>query len=118
MFNRLMFGGVASIVLIALISGCAALNLDVSELKLGMTPDEVTDALGKPFAIRAAKIYENEETQEVWEYLPRSFSLYPKSYWIFFENGKVVQWGEPGDFTGQSGMAVPVGEYIKQKRTM
>jgi hypothetical protein len=43
--------------------------------------------------------------------------LYPKTYWVFFENGKVVQWGEPGDFSGQqiSGTAVPVGDYSKQK---
>lgn len=98
-------------------AGCASLSQSVSELKLGMTPDQVLQKLGKPFTVRAAKAYENKETTEVWEYMPPLFSLYPKTYWVFFENGQVVQWGEPGDFSGLStaGTAVPVGDYTRQK---
>ena len=34
------------------------------------------------------------------------FTWEPKVYWIYFENGKVVQWGEPGDFSGSAASAV------------
>lgn len=99
------------------LTGCASLSRKVADLKLGMTPDQVLQKMGKPFTVRAAKVYENKETTEIWEYMPPLFTLYPKTYWVFFENGQVVQWGEPGDFSGQqiSGTAVPVGDYSKQK---
>jgi outer membrane protein assembly factor BamE (lipoprotein component of BamABCDE complex) len=90
------------------LAGCATPSRHISELRLGMTPEEVLDIMGKPFAIRAAKLYENEEWQEVWEYIPPVFSVagfsdrYDRDYWILFENGKVVQWGQPLDFTGET----------------
>lgn len=86
-----------------LLGGCASMNVNVSRLQLGMEPEAVREAIGKPTAIRAAKVYASDEWTEVWEYLPPSFTWTPKTYWIYFENGKVVQWGEPGDFTGSSG---------------
>ena len=98
------------------LSGCVAPRQRVSQLKLGMSADQVVDKMGEPFSIRAAKAYENNEWAEVWEYIPSMFSLFPKGYWIYFENGKVVQWGEPGDFSGQSGANVPVSEYTNQKK--
>ena len=93
--------------------GCATPRQGVSQLKLGMSADQVVDKMGEPFAIRAAKAYENNEWAEVWEYIPSMFSVYPKGYWVYFENGKVVQWGEPGDFSG-GGQAV--SEYTNQKK--
>jgi len=99
-----------------LASGCASMNTNVSRLKLGMTPDEVLKQIGKPFTIRAAKLYTGNEWTEVWEYLPPLLTLYPKTYWVYFEDGKVVQWGEPGDFAGQSGANVPISEYSSQKK--
>jgi len=88
--------------------GCTTPSRYVSELRLGMTPDEVLDVMGEPFAIRAAKVYENEEWQEAWEYIPPVFSVagfadrYDKTYWLIFQNGKLVQWGEPLDLTGET----------------
>ena len=104
------------VVISCLLSGCASMNTNVSKLKLGMTPDEVLKQIGKPYTIRAAKVYQDNEWTEVWEYMAPWFTWNPKNYWVFFENGKVVQWGEPGDFSGQSGAQVPVGEYSNQKR--
>lgn len=96
-------------------AGCTTTtNVKVARLKLGMTPDEVIRQIGKPYTIRAAKVYEDNEWAEVWEYLPPSLTWNPKTYWVYFENGKVVQWGEPGDFTGGSG--ANVSEYSSQKR--
>lgn len=80
-----------------------------------MTPEEVLNVMGEPFAIRAAKLYENEEWQEVWEYIPPVVSVagfserYDKTYWIQFENGKVVMWGQPQDFSGESSVSSPSG---------
>ena len=103
------------LVLMCLLSGCA--NVDVSRLKLGMSPAEVVDQIGRPYTIRAAKTYDDNQWTEVWEYMPPFFSFRPKGYWIYFENGKVVQWGEPGDFFNKNiGMSVPVGEYSEQKK--
>ena len=93
--------------------GCASTSTKMLDLKLGMTPEEVLNTVGKPFTVRAAKQYEESNT-EVWEYLPRPFTLYPRGYWVYFEKGKVVQWGEPGDFAP---MATPgtVTEYLNTK---
>jgi hypothetical protein len=95
-------------VALALVLGaCASWNVDVHKLQLGMEPEAVRDAIGDPFTIRAAKVYEGEQIYaEVWEYLPPWFTWTPKTYWVYFENGKVVQWGEPGDFTGKTVPAI------------
>ncbi|MCS6771381.1 MAG: outer membrane protein assembly factor BamE [Kiritimatiellae bacterium] len=79
------------------LTGCETPSSKIGRLRLGMTPEEVRDQLGEPTAIRAAKVFEGGETQMVWEYLS-GFSFRPKDYWVFFENDRVVQWGEPGDF--------------------
>lgn len=96
------------------LAGCGTPSSRIKNLRLGMTPEEVLDVVGKPTTIRAAKVYENGETQMVWEYLS-GFSLRPKDYWVYFENDRVVQWGEPGDFSGR---ASNVEDYkaIKQAR--
>lgn len=105
------------------LSGCATPSERIGDLRLGDTPDDVTQKLGRPFVIRAAKIYENDETTEVWEYIPPVISWailldrYDKEYWVIFENGKVVQWGVPGDFSGQDTISgdVPVKDYFNRK---
>ena len=99
-------GIVAGLALALGLSACATWNVEVSKLQLGMEPEAVREAIGKPFTIRAAKVYEGNEWSEVWEYLPPAFTWTPKTYWVYFENGKVVQWGEPGDFSGSSASAV------------
>jgi hypothetical protein len=97
--------------------GCNTLSKKIKKLELGMTPDQVREQAGSPYAIRAAKVYDDGRTEEVWEYLSR-YALYPKDYWVFFENGKVVQWGEPGDFSGLTSLTgeVPVKDYTPVKK--
>ena len=98
-----ILGGLA---LALVLSACASWNVNVSKLQLGMEPEAVQEAIGKPFTIRASKVYEGEEWSEIWEYLPPVFTWTPKTYWVYFQNGKVVQWGEPGDFSGSPASAV------------
>mgnify|MGYP003587710923 CR=1 FL=1 len=102
--------------LAVILAGCASPGKNVGKLRLGDTPDVVLDKMGKPNTVRAAKVYEDESSLEVWEYLPGIFTLYPKAYWLFVEDGRLVQWGEPGDFAGKAGGAIPVGEYSDKKR--
>lgn len=99
------------LVLVALFAvplcGCISRNVKVSRLSLGMGPEEVVETIGRPFAIRASKVYaESGETAQVWEYLPPIITANPKVYWLYFENDKLVQWGEPGDFSGSPAAAV------------
>ena len=88
--------------------GCASTDYrntarKMHKVRLGMTPDEVLAELGNPTSVRAAKMFEGEEFTTIWEYLPPIFTLYPKTVYVFFENGRVVQWGEPGDLSGEQG---------------
>ena len=96
--------------------GCNSPAKKVKVLQLGMTPEEVKEKIGEPYTIRAAKVYEDGHSTQIWEYTP-SFAINPKTFWIYFENDKVVQWGEPGDFAGKSGQNVPVDEYKSFKST-
>lgn len=91
--------------------GCSSPSSNIVNLRLGMVPVEVTDAMGEPTTIRSAKVYEDGQTTETWEYRSRFFEINPKTFWIHFENRRVVQWGEPGDYAGKSGKSVPVDEY-------
>lgn len=106
----------AGVVLCALVVvGCNTPARRIKNIELGMSPDEVRDVMGSAYVARASKVYENGEWTAIWEYLPPALTFNPKTFWIYFENGKVVQWGEPGDFAGKSGTAVPVTEYSEQK---
>ena len=109
-----LWGCVVLAVAVAGLSGCASPGKNVSKLRLGDTPEVLLDKMGKPNTVRAAKVYEDESALEVWEYLPGVFTFYPKAYWLFVEDGRLVQWGEPGDF--RSGSKTEVGEYSDKKR--
>ena len=105
-----------AVLLVGSVVGCSSPGKKVKNVRLGMTPDEVLDAMGKPTTIRAAKVYEDGQTQQVWEYVQR-LALDPRDVWIYFENDKAVQWGAPGDFFGKTGQKVPVDEYKAVKQT-
>lgn len=91
--------------------GCSTPAARMKKVQLGMTPDQVRKEVGSPYTVRAAKVYDDGRTMEVWEYIAH-LAVYPKDYWVMFENGKVVQWGEPGDFGDQTVEDPPVAEYI------
>lgn len=97
--------------LIVLFAGCSVPARHMKQLQLGMTPDQVRKAAGNPYTIRGAKVYEDGRSLEVWEYISW-LAIFPKDYWVMFQNGKVVQWGEPGDFGSQAVENPPMSEYI------
>jgi hypothetical protein len=98
--------------------GCSTPASRVKRLQLGMTPDQVRKEIGSPYTVRASKVYEDGKTAEVWEYIAH-IAIYPKDYWLMFENGKLVQWGEPGDFSGTTTAmpGMPVLEYSPIRKT-
>ena len=103
------------LVLLALVSaGCSTPARRMRNMRLGMTPDEVRKKVGDPYTVRAAKSREDGTKMLVWEYIAR-FALYPKDYWVYFENDRVVQWGEPGDFSMLLSDAPPVLEYVPNR---
>ena len=96
-----------------LISGCTHPIKKTSKIQLGMTPDQVREEMGEPYAIVASKVFADESTTMVWEYWPPFFSLNDSKVHIVFENDRVVQWGKPGDYgTGAGG---GVREYKPKK---
>lgn len=92
------------------LAACASPSKKINSIRLGMTPDEVRKTMGGDYTVRAAKVFADGQTQEAWEFMS-GLSLNPKDYWVFFENGKVVQWGEPGDFTGKPASSASVEPY-------
>ncbi len=104
------------VIIAACFIGCSTPTKKIKNLTLGMTPEEVLEQMGDPYTIRAAKVFDDGHTTEIWEYQPAFLSFNPKTFWIYFENQKVVQWGEPGDFAGKSGRTVPVDEYRPFKK--
>jgi len=101
----------SAVVLLAIfVSGCSTPAARIKNIQLGMTPEEVLKSVGSPYTKRAGKVYEDGRTTEVWEYIAK-IAVFPKDYWIYFENNRVVQWGEPGDFSGLTQKDSPVSEY-------
>lgn len=104
-----VFWGILSVMCIVVLVGCSAPPAKrVVNLRLGMSPDEVYERMGAPYTVRAAKLFADGTFQEVWEYIPSIFSValfadrYDKRYWVYFDDGRLVQWGEPGDMSGSS----------------
>jgi hypothetical protein len=98
---------------LAILAGCAHPMTRLKNINLGMTPADVETEMGKPYAVRSAKLFKGEQTTEVWEYWPPYFSNNAQKVWVIFENGRVVQWGAPGDYS--TGSASSVKEYSEQK---
>jgi len=67
-------------------------------LSLGMTKEQVEETIGKPTAVRGAKIDEQGKENVVWEYIERKDTGLPVPYWFYFTDGILKQWGEAGDW--------------------
>jgi hypothetical protein len=75
---------------------------NLRKLELGMTKDEVVDKLGEPAAARGSMRNKYDQVIEVWEYQlvkPDDAAYHiTTEYWMYFYSGKLVQWGEAGDW--------------------
>lgn len=62
------------------------------KLRLGMSVAQVKNTLGGDYRIRASKYSSDGQPIEVWEFQdPETHD----SYWAYFKNGRLVQWGTP-----------------------
>ncbi|MCI0690383.1 hypothetical protein L0337_00080 [candidate division KSB1 bacterium] len=77
------------------------------KLNLEMRKSEVISAIGKPTAVRGALTNKYSQVIEVWEYAmyktdDDAQSGRPTLYWLYFYDGKLVQWGEAGDWRSEA----------------
>jgi hypothetical protein len=108
------------------LSGCMTTSTrKLREISLDLTKDEVVKRLGEPTAVRGAIRNKYNQNIEVWEYrLSKSqagkfwgdvgasiltfgiwgIQAYEDSqsnitnYWLYFYDGRLVQWGQAGDW--------------------
>ena len=83
-------------------AGCATTG-KLMNLELQQSKQEVMTAMGKPTAARGSMTNKYGQVIEVWEYAlyktsDDAFYGNPTFYWLYFYNGKLVQWGEAGDW--------------------
>lgn len=107
-----------------LLAGCATDSSNLSEVSLGMTKQEVRERLGSPTVARGALTNKYGQTVEVLEYklaMPTdetvgsvvgksamtvitlgvgavAFRGERRDFWLYFHDGKLVQWGQAGDW--------------------
>jgi hypothetical protein len=80
------FIAIILLVLIAL-PGCAWYTTNMRKVSVGMTRNQVMEAIGDPKSVNESKRSDGN-LQEVWEYPAGGDS----KYWIYFSNGKVTSW--------------------------
>ena len=98
--------------LAAILVGCASTsiteqNRQLSKIELGMTKDQVLGIMPKGVP-RGAKLYPKGSVSvleyEAGTYAPFNYGANPwtgminQTMWLYFYNGKLIQWGKPGDW--------------------
>ena len=88
------------------LSGCASSSY-MEKISLGYTKEEVRQAISAPRVVRGAMQNKYGQTIEVWEYrltvpipgmILQTNTVEPRVYWLYFVDGKLVRWGEAGDW--------------------
>lgn len=102
-----------ALIVTALVSGCTFIHQDFDKygknyekiplhlLTIGDTKEKVQETLGEPINVIGSKKFENGFV-EVWSYEKWHASFgrdrLEQEYWLYFLNGKLAQWGRPGDW--------------------
>jgi hypothetical protein len=73
------------------------------DLNLDMSKQQVIGTLGKPDVARGSIRNRWGQLIEVWEYVEYAsdddaFYGFHTKYWVYFCDGKLVQWGQAGDW--------------------
>ena len=80
-------------------SGCAT-KTELRKLSIGMDKNDVANILGEPRSTRAS--IRTSSTIEIWDYtFAKTVLGFPPvrdTYWLFFKDSKLVQWGEENDW--------------------
>lgn len=79
--------------------------IPLHRISLGNTKNEVVQALGNPATVAGAKQFPGAVV-EAWEYQRWREQLGPdyveERVWIYFLDGKVVQWAPPASFDAEA----------------
>ena len=89
----------AVVMALVLIAGCATTSQFI-RLQIGMTKTQVIEAIGEPDLARGSVQNKYGQLIEVWEYdrLVSNWSWDRKLMWVYLCDGKLVQWGQAGDW--------------------
>jgi hypothetical protein len=84
---------------LVLIAGCATTSQFI-RLQIGMTKNQVIEAIGEPDLARGSLQNKYGQLVEVWEYdrLVSNWAWDRKLMWVYLHDGKLVQWGQAGDW--------------------
>jgi hypothetical protein len=92
-----------------ILAGCLTSSRKLLNLKLDMTKAEVQQAMrsivsptGKPSAARGSMRNKFGQVIEVWEYVLDRGGKSDTAYWLYFYDGRLVQWGEAGDWSREA----------------
>ena len=77
---------------VAFLIGCAASSKKMNQLKLGMTKQEVIEAIGEPTSTSAKR------NREYLNYRLTADGFYSDSYYVRLLDGKVESYGGAGSF--------------------
>jgi len=74
-------------------------------LTIGDEKQQVVSKIGEPVNVIGSKKFENG-TVEVWSYekwhARMGYDQKEEEYWLYFLNGKLEQWGRPGDWSKEA----------------
>lgn len=108
---------VAMLAVIIIASGCATIS-DVRDLSIGLNKKDVISIMGQPRSTRATS--RDSGVVEIWEYrLARTVVGFPPTrdtYYLFFKENKLSQWGEENDWGNNSKDPDYVEKVIIQKQ--
>lgn len=77
-------------------------ELNMSAVSIGMTEQQVREILGEPADVIGSHVYEDNRIIRVLQYLEAELGFavdrLNKNYYLYFLDGRLVQWGRPGDW--------------------
>lgn len=71
----------------------------LSKISIGMTKEQVISCLGEPYLNRGAYKQRNGTLWECFEYQVQVFE-HIRTFFLYFDHGKLTQYCQPGDFKG------------------
>lgn len=88
----------------SLLTACSTfLRLDMTKISLGMDKEQVQTAMRrKPDDVVAAKQYPNGQLEVV------QYSGQGSIIWLYFFNGKLVQFGQPGNWEQEAAVILKI----------
>lgn len=93
------------VTMVLMLASCAPRQASLARVSLDMSKDQVIEQIGEPNAVRGAIRNRFGQVVEVWEYqlyqyagAIRGLSPYHRTYWLYFVDGVLAQWGEAGDW--------------------